>query len=149
MNLSLARALAAVLAAGALPLAFAQANAPAQTNPAAQTNAPAVTYVSEPIASASSANAAQGPVGAIVQELNADTSLNGSKITVQPDENTVILTGVTRTYAQATRASKVAATHAGEGKVVNAILTEEIVILVAPPADQESPASLEVVQPPA
>lgn len=127
------RALAAVLTAGALPLALAQATAP--------------TYVAEPIASASSETAAQqGPVGAIVQELNADKSLSGSKITVQPDSETVILTGVTRTLAQANKAGKVAATHAGEGKVVNAILTEEIVILVAPPAD-ENAATLEVVQP--
>ena len=127
MKPRLSRVLAGLLAAGALPLAIAQTpvTPPAPAVPAPQ-------YVNEPIASSSVANA-EGPVSAIVQQLNADTSLAGSKITVQPDGETVILTGVTRTYAQAIQASKAAASHAGEGKVVNAILTEEVVMAVPEP----------------
>ena len=127
MKPQLSRVLAGLLAAGAVPLAIAQTPV-APPAPAA----PAVQYVNEPIASSSLANA-EGPVSAIVQQLNADTSMAGSKITVQPDGETVILTGVTRTYAQSIQASKAAASHAGEGKVVNAIVTEEVVMAVPEP----------------
>ena len=129
MKPQLSRVLAGLLAAGALPLAVAQTQTPvAPPAPAA----PALQYVNEPVASSSVANA-EGPVSAIVQQLNADASMEGSKITVQPDGETVILTGVTRTYAQAIQASKAAASHAGEGKVVNAILHEELVMAVPEP----------------
>jgi len=128
MKTALPRVAAGLLAA-AIPLAFAH-------------TAPAPTYVQEPIAS-SSVNDAAGPVSAIVQQLNADASMKGSKITVQPDGETVIMTGVAPTYMQVVAASKIAASHAGEGKVVNAITTEEIILAAPPPAVSDTAAVAE------
>ena len=101
------------------------------------------TYVQEPVASSSMANA-PGAIGAIVEQLNADPSLAGSKITVAPDGETVILTGVTSKYMQTVAASKIAASHAGEGKVVNALTTEEILLDAPPPASADTATVAEV-----
>lgn len=85
-------------------------------------------YVAEPIASTSAG--ASGPnaelASRIAQALAADASLKNSKITVQPDENGILLTGVTPTLAQMGRAISVATQHAGEAIVGSAILTEEV-----------------------
>ena len=128
MKSTLPRLVAGLLATAAFPLAFAQ------------TAAPAPQYVKEPTASSSVANA-EGSVSAIVQQLNADASLAGSKITVAPDGETVVLTGVTPTYMQSVAASKIAASHAGEGKVVNALTTEEIILAAPPPVANDSLAA--------
>lgn len=132
--------LAALLAAGTATLALAQAPAPVPQSPGTPLDAgPA--YVDAAIASTSR----DDPVAnAIAQALNAEASLKQSKITVQPDENgVVLLTGVAPKVAQALQAAKIASQHAGEGKVVNALATEEVVIDA--PAPQ--PEAVEMAQP--
>jgi hypothetical protein len=112
--------LAAALAAGAIPLAFA-ADDPE-------------TYVQEPVASTSRHDGAAAD--AIAQELNADASLKGAKITVQPTEEGIVLTGVASTYAQVKRAGEIARAHAPDTPPVNAILSEEVLMWAPPPQDQ-------------
>ena len=97
-------------------------------------------YVAEPTASL--ATGAQGDterLNAIVQALNAEASLKGSKLTIAPDGEALLVTGVTVTRDQMKRAVEIAASQAGEGKVVNAIQTEELVI-VENPVPSEAPA---------
>jgi hypothetical protein len=104
-------------------------------------------YVNEPIASASASVA--GPsqtLEPIVQALNAEASLKGSKLTVAPDGETITLTGVTITRDQMKRAMEIVTSQAGEGKVANAIQTEELVVVSepqapAPMAEASEPAS--------
>ena len=60
--------------------------------------------------------------------LNAEPSLKSAKITVSPDEEVVYLTGVTVTDAQRQKAMEIAKQFAGEGKVANAITTEQVVM---------------------
>ena len=88
--------------------------------------APPVVYVEEPIAAAA---IAEGPgaetVNAIVQALNADASLKGSKITVQADGEVAILTGVAPTKELRDRASEIAS--AGGATIVNAMQAERTV----------------------
>lgn len=121
--------IAGLLAAAGLSLAYAQA--------------PAHDLAAEPVASVSRPD---DTANAIAQALSADPELKGSKITVQPDENgTVLLTGVTRTWAQMRKAVSVATGRVGEGKVANAITTEEVFIDVAnrapdAPAEELPPA---------
>ena len=120
MNRRITAAVAAILAAGAIPLAFAQAGSEAKAaNPL---------YVAEPVASTSKSEGLDGQLASsIAASLAAESSLNGSKITVQPIEDGVILlTGVTPTKAQAKRALEIATEHAGEGTVATAIQAEEI-----------------------
>jgi hypothetical protein len=62
---------------------------------------------------------------AIVQALNADESLKGSKITVAAEKEGVLLTGVTLTKEQRKKATEIASATAGEGNVVNVILSTE------------------------
>ena len=82
--------------------------------------------LAEPVASVSRSDPT---ADAIAQALVADASLQGSKITVQPDDGGVILlTGVTPTWAQMRKAVDVATRQAGQGKVVNAIATEEVFV---------------------
>ena len=130
MNKRIAQALAAIIAATALPLAFAQAPAPEAK--------PQYAYVEEPVASAS---LAQGPeserLNALVQALGAEASLKGSKITVAAEpEGGVLLTGVTISRAQQQKAIEIAKSQAGEGKVINAITMEEL--YVAPVEEQQT-----------
>jgi osmotically-inducible protein OsmY len=110
-------ALTALLAAGALSLAHAQAPAapPAQAD-----------LANQPVASVSRADAT---ADAIVQALIAEDSMKGSKITVQPhDGGHIVLTGVTPTRAQVRTALEIATEHAGQGKVANALTTEELYV---------------------
>jgi len=112
--------LAVALLAAGIPVALAQD----ATSPN-----PGPTYVAEPIASASKSEGLDGQLASsIAESLAADSSLNGSKITVQPIEDGVILlTGVSRTRAQAKRALEIAMQQAGgEGTVTTAIQVEEI-----------------------
>ena len=125
-------AIAALLAAAAMPLAWSQA---------ASTPQPADLSAS-PIASVSRAD----PMAdSIAQALIAEPTMKDSKITVQPDENgVVLLTGVAPTEMQRIKAQDIAKAQAGEGKVINAITTEEIVMSV--PVNQEVAVLEEVKQ---
>ena len=81
-----------------------------------------MTAASAQVASAwTSAAPAAENLNAIVQALNADASLKDSKITVQPDGDNVLLTGVAQTREQAQRATEIATAAAGGGVVVNVI----------------------------
>ena len=112
-------AVAALLAASTIPVALAQD----ATSPT-----PGPTYVVEPVASTSKSEGLDGQLAtSIAESLAADSSLAGSKLTVQPIEDGVILlTGVSRTRAQAKRALEIASQQAGEGSVATAIQVEEI-----------------------
>jgi hypothetical protein len=131
MNLRTPHALAALLLASAAPFAFSQPLPPAG-------------LVEEPVASASRSDAV---ADAIVQELNADASLKHSKITVQPDESGVFLSGSTLTDAQARRAIQVASAHAGQGKVSSGILSSEIVLWAPPPQEPDGLAEPAAAEP--
>lgn len=142
---------AAVLLLAAAPLAFAQTS-PTQGQPDAPPNqrlsnanvptttpddsamgarkagrvphdVPQLNLVDEPIASVSKSD---DKANAIVQAMNGDASLKGSKITVQPDQDQILLTGTALTNAQVKRASEIATQAAGEGNVVNTILAAEV-----------------------
>jgi osmotically-inducible protein OsmY len=56
-----------------------------------------------------------------VQALNADASLKNSKITVQQDGDSLLLTGAADTKDQVTRATEIANASAGGAPVVNVI----------------------------
>lgn len=133
MKLRISQVVAALLASGTLSLASAQIAAPPANQPEAKLPQPPAGLVAEPVASASRT---EGPgteiTNPIVQDLVADASLRNSKITVQPDGEVVLLTGVTQTRAQMKRAVEIATAKAGEGKVVNAITTEEFVVVQQP-----------------
>jgi osmotically-inducible protein OsmY len=88
---------------------------------------PQMTYVSEPTASASKTEGADGELAkAVVDEMNADPSLKGSKITVQPEQDKVTLSGVTVTMDQAKKAGQIAASKVGAGNVTNAIRNSDM-----------------------
>lgn len=126
-------AIAAALAASAAALAAAQdpAAGPANSvNPANPIQVPngdihdtaRYTLVPESVASASVSGGPDAEmVNNIVATLNADPSLRGSKITVQPDNGGITLSGATETPEQAQHAMEIANQVAGEGKVINAI----------------------------
>ena len=124
MRTRIACTLAALVAATAAVSASAQAPA----------NAPA--YVEEPIASIATGAPASERANAIAQALNADAALKGSKLTVAQDgEDLVYLTGVTVNREQMKRAMDIAGSQAGEGKVANAMTTEQLVVASnVPPA---------------
>jgi hypothetical protein len=63
-------------------------------------------------------------LNAIVQALNAEPSLKDSKITVQPDGDNVLLTGVTPTQDTSRKATEIAQAAAGGTVVVNALQPE-------------------------
>src|SRR4029079_7070069 len=75
---------------------------------------------SEPIASATKFDGGEA-INAVVQALNADASLQNSKITVQQDGEVLLLTGAAQTKEQVTRATEIASASAGGAQVVNAI----------------------------
>jgi osmotically-inducible protein OsmY len=64
-------------------------------------------------------------LNAVVQALNADASLQNMKITVQPDGENVLLTGVAPTLEQSQKAAEIATGAAGGAIVVNAIRPEK------------------------
>lgn len=112
---------AALLLAGAAPFAYSQAAAPAPADVAAP-----ATYADSPVASVSKSD---DLANTIAQALIADASLKDSKITVQPEANgAILLTGVTPTNAQRQKAVEIATSHAGAGKVTNALTSGELVI---------------------
>jgi len=79
----------------------------------------------EPIASAWTTT---GPpaenLNAVVQALNADSSLQNMKITVQPDGENILLTGVSPTLEQSQKAAEIAKAASGAAIVVNVIRPE-------------------------
>jgi hypothetical protein len=134
--------LAGLLAAG--PLAIAQVTMPA---PTWRTEAD-LRFADEPIASpAAGLSAADDAiVKSLVEALNNDASMKGSKITVSNDKGVAILVGRTQTEQQARQAAQLAAAAAGEGNVVNAIQPSKISYMKAPqmPVDASEVAQLEV-----
>ena len=141
--------LAAALAAAAATAAFAQATAPTNATPPALFDqvtakeygtgpAPAesgkLNLVNEPTASLSSDKAPGADVGKqLVDQINGDDKLKGSKITIVPEEGAVTLVGTTETRAQAQQVAQMAAEKVGVAKVVNALRPSELYIEVAPP----------------
>lgn len=92
-----------------------------------------LSYVAEPASSVSAgAQADSERLNAISAALNAEPSLKGAKITVAPDGEALLLTGVAVTRAQKDRAMEIATSQAGGAVVVNAIQSEELVIQQAP-----------------
>ena len=137
-------ALALLIAAGVAVPAFAQTSMKSGDTyvyaPTVLGSRNPVPFVNEPIASSSASVA--GPsqtMEPIVQALNAEASLKGSKLTVVPDGETIVLTGVTVTHDQMKRAVEIVTSQVGEGKVANAIQTEELVVASAPPAAPPAP----------
>ena len=120
MKSPLTYAFAALLTASGTSLALAQQGTPIESQPT-------LNQVEEPAASVSRPDEL---ANAIAQAINADASLKGSKITVQPDDNSILLTGSTSTEAQKLRAGKIAAAHAGTLPVVNTTASSEVVIWV-------------------
>jgi len=130
MRFHLPEAVAAVFAAAAT-VAVAQGAALPDLNALRQaTQEPQIQIAEQPFFSV--ATGSRGPnvetANAIAQALAADPQLKGAKITVSPEEHVVLLTGVTKSLAQVSRALQIATEHAGEGKVSNALASEETFI---------------------
>jgi hypothetical protein len=127
MKSRISQSIAALFVAGAASIVYPQTAAADSGTPVPP---PPPVVVSEPIASVSKADDA---ANAIAQALTADASMQGSKITVQPEEAMVLLTGVTATEAQRVKATQIAAAQSGGKPVVNAISASEVVIQVPDP----------------
>jgi len=80
-------------------------------------------FAQEPIASPVKTG---GPddalVSGIVNALNNDGSLQGSKVSVSADDGVVTVTGATMTPDQKAKIGEIAVAQAGEGKVINTVL---------------------------
>lgn len=111
----------------ATPAQSATAPAPGSTLPP--------NLVAEPTASSSRTDGPDGQLGkSLVDAINGDASLKGSKVTVQPEEGKVTLSGVTESRAQAKRIGQIVAQQVGVENVVNAIRDSEATVeLPAPP----------------
>lgn len=90
------------------------------------------TFAVEPAASARTGGPDADVADAIAQAINADPELKHAKITVQPEGDSVLLTGVALNNAQRQRAGDLATQNAGGRIVVNVIQSEEL--SVAQPA---------------
>ena len=140
MNAYVSRAIAVMLAAGSVSMVSAQVarnSTPGQTVTDANTPttapdvnasairgdaAPKMNFVPGPIAApAGDAGDDKQLVDTIVGALNADTSLQDSKVAVSSEKGTVTITGATQTRAQRDKIGEIAVAQAGEGKVVNAV----------------------------
>ena len=110
------KAVAALIAAGAFGAAFAN-----PTTPTFRAESD-YKYADAPVASALNANSEDDLVKTVVDALNQDASLKGSKITVSSDQGVVSLTGVTDSEQQAKKAVQIAsAKTGGDGNVINVI----------------------------
>jgi osmotically-inducible protein OsmY len=103
----------------------------------------------EPVASALSGPSAADDaiVKSLVEALNNDASMKGSKITVSNDKGVAYLTGTTQTEQQAKLAEQLAAASAGEGNVVSVIQPAKMTYMKPPqmPVDaNDQVAQLEV-----
>ena len=125
MTIRLFQAVAAALAAGAVSLAFAQAD-PQAANPPKSNKIPSylasLHFAQEPIARPVKNGDDDPLVSGIVTALNNDGSLQGSKINVSSEDGVVTLTGATMTPDQKAKADQIAIAQAGEGKVINTVL---------------------------
>lgn len=106
-------------------------------------------------ADASISTGARGPglpvATSIAQALIAEPGLKNSKITVAPEENAILLTGVTPTLASMAKAVEIATQQAGEGNVRNALVTEEAFVdpVGGSPLGQGEPAQQQGLSAPA
>ena len=139
MRKKLQQAVAGALLAGAAAVVVAQQQpAPTIPNTLAPTSGSAPrlsgeaqpSYVGEPVASVAAGLPADRvqAVNPLVEALNGDASLKGSKLTVVPEENGVLITGVTPSLRQMAQIVNTANQQAGGLRVVHAISTEEVVI---------------------
>jgi osmotically-inducible protein OsmY len=108
-------------------LGFGAANAQGPIAPH-DTNVP---IIEEPAASTlGGASKDQELANDLVQALNADASLKGSKMTVQPEngdqQGTVWITGVAKSEDQLKRVSEIAAAHAGGMGIANLVQVEHL-----------------------
>ena len=108
-----------------------------------------VKLADEPVASALSGQSAADDaiVKSLVDALNNDASMKGSKITVSNDKGVAYLTGTTQTEQQARQAAQLAAASAGEGNVVTVIQPAKMTYMKPPqmPVDaNDQVAQLEV-----
>ncbi len=119
---------------GAATFATAQTQSAPPAEPAPTVLSDSLTLADQPMFSTTSGSQSPNlPVAeAIVQALAADPSLKGSKVTVQPEENAILLTGVTPTVRQMDRVGRIASQHAGDARVINAINSEEVFIAPNP-----------------
>ena len=118
------------LASAGITAAFAQAPAAGSTLPP--------NLVAEPTASMSRADGPGADVGKqLTDAINADQSLKGSKITVQPEEGKITLSGVTERRDQAKRVGQMAAQAVGVENVTNAIRDSEATVEQNPAPQQE------------
>ena len=126
----------------AAPLAIAQVAAPTWR---AESD---LKFADEPVASMSTGSAADDAIlKSLVEALNKDASMKGSKITVSTENGVATLVGTTQTEQQARQAAQLAAASAGEGNVVNAIQPAKITYMKPPkmPVDaNDQVAQLEV-----
>ena len=117
--------LAGALAAG--PLSFAEVLAPTWRGESE------LKYADEPVASAATAAANDDMiVKSLVDALNKDAALKGSKITVSTENGVATLVGTAQTEQQSREAGQIAAMSAGEGNVVNAIQPAKITYMKPP-----------------
>ena len=112
------KAVVALIAAGALGTALA---APVQQDPTWRAESE-YKYADAPVATSLNAASEDDLVKGVVDALNQDASLKGSKITVSSDQGVVSLTGVTNTEQQSKTAVQIASSRAGgASNVVNVI----------------------------
>jgi len=142
--------LAIALAAAGITAALAQAPAttPAQSSATTPAQAPAAApapataaapapgstlppnLVAEPTASMSRADGPGADVGKqLTDAINADQSLKGSKITVQPEDGKITLSGVTESREQAKKVGQMAAQAVGVENVTNVIRDSEATVI--------------------
>jgi osmotically-inducible protein OsmY len=106
----------------------------------AQASATDLTPTTEPVASAFKPDGPDGELAtSVAQDLIAEPSLQGSKIAVSAENGALVtLTGVTVKRAQMQRAVEIASARVGEGKVINAIQSEEVYVAGNRPADEQA-----------
>lgn len=111
-----------------VPVGFAlAAPAPQETGPVYSRYDPS-RFLQEPTATVRSGAADADVAKAVADALNQDAELQHAKITVGPEKDSVLLTGVTLTNAQRQKAGDIASQNANGLAIVNALQTEELVI---------------------
>lgn len=131
------QSLLAVALAAAATLAVAQqpgTNIPNTTHPTNEARA-AGAYLDRSALDAPVASLATGAGGhdgeaarGLVEALNSDASLRGSKLTVVPEKGGLLVTGVTPSLRQKAHIVNMASQQAGDASVRHSISTEEVVI---------------------
>jgi osmotically-inducible protein OsmY len=101
-------------------------------------------YADEPVATAMSGKSAADDmiVKSLVEALNNDASMKGSKISVSNDSGLAVLRGTTQTEQQVRQAEQLAAASAGEGNVIVSLQPAKISYFKPPqilsdPQDQQ------------